>query len=645
MSETSKFPFRADSVLGLLMVVVISSAIAFVLCFRLEIFLKDGFVTKLGPWNNPQDIVIITIDEDTLANLPYRSPVDRGFLADVIGKIDSANPVAIGIDLLIDQPSETDKDALFIKALELAKTPIVMGYATGEDGLNTKQLAYENASLQNMQKALVTLVRDDFDGTVRNVFTGRLIDGVWYPSFAAALAEHAGRKEPHPGGSITYLNDGHGNPFEFTSYPAHTVEFIPSEWFTDKLVLLGTGVPMTDLHATPFATIDGAKVGRLFGVFIHAHQLAQMISGDQILSTGIVSTILIVLALTLVAALIVVSSFSLILRMVLIVLIIAIFCFAAYALFVNFQLQIPIATPLAAAAFSSILLALGQWYQDKEQTLFIESAFSKYVSPEIVKRIVADKKTLVLGGEFRTVTYVFTDLQGFTSLSERMEPGEIALLLNDYLDKMCNLFVDANATIDKIVGDAVIGFFGAPEKQNDQGERAIKLALAIDRFSQNYTKAHREKGVDFGITRIGVHKGKAVIGNFGGSRFMDYTGIGDTVNTAARLEAANKYLGTRICISRSVLDNFTNSGFRQIGSLILKGKRDAVECVEPLHHVPEANPMIAAYQQAFKQMELGNEDALVSFENLVTKYPHDPLIKLHYRRLQQGQKGATIALN
>ncbi len=170
-----------------MLVVVLSCTIAFLICLRLETLTGDYFVANWSQRDAPQDIVIVTINEDTLATLAYRSPIDRAFLADVVKKIDSANPSAIGIDLLIDQPSEPQKDSVFIQTLKTTKAPVIIGYATGSDGLNKKQLAYQDRVLQNLQKGLVTLSRDDFDGTVRQVFIGRPVRGTWHPGLAAAL--------------------------------------------------------------------------------------------------------------------------------------------------------------------------------------------------------------------------------------------------------------------------------------------------------------------------------------------------------------------------------------------------------------------------------------------------------------------------
>ena len=125
-------------------------------------------------------------------------------------------------------------------------------------------------------------------------------------------------------------------------------------------------------------------------------------------------------------------------------------------------------------------------------------------------------------------------------------------LLNDYLTGMTDLVFAHDGTVAKIVGDALHVLFGAPGEQPDHAARAVKCALALDEYAQAFRERWRSKGMALGVTRLGVHAGPAIVGNFGGGRFFDYTAYGDTVNVAARLEAANKQLGTRICLSATL---------------------------------------------------------------------------------------------
>jgi adenylate cyclase len=154
----------------------------------------------------------------------------------------------------------------------------------------------------------------------------------------------------------------------------------------------------------------------------------------------------------------------------------------------------------------------------------------------------------------------------------------------------------------------------------------------------------KSKGVNFGVTRIGVHAGPALVGNFGGSRFFDYTAYGDTINTAARLEAANKFLGTRICVSAAVADGATEFCGRPIGDLLLRGRSEPLRAFEPLSSAAHKDIGTAQYADAFAKLEAGDASAMPAFAALVGSCASDPLAGFHLRRLLNGAKSARIQL-
>jgi adenylate cyclase len=150
--------------------------------------------------------------------------------------------------------------------------------------------------------------------------------------------------------------------------------------------------------------------------------------------------------------------------------------------------------------------------------------------------------------------------------------------------------------------------------------------------------------VNFGITRIGVHAGPAMVGNFGGSRFFDYTAHGDTINIAARLEAANKFLGTRVCVSATIADRAENFQGRPVGDLILRGRSEALRAYEPLRPATFKSPATAQYVEAFAWLEAGDTAAIPAFAALVGMHADDPLAGFHLKRLLNGAKGARMEL-
>src|ERR1700722_6296179 len=180
------------------------------------------------------------------------------------------------------------------------------------------------------------------------------------------------------------------------------------------------------------------------------------------------------------------------------------------------------------------------------------ASLSRYFSPNLAAQLAGDADAIDLGGQRREIATLFTDIASFTALVETLEPEALGPLLNDYLTGMTDLVFSPDGTVAKIVGDALHVLFGAPGEQADHAARAVNCALALDAFAQSFRECSQQKGIALGVTRIGAHAGPAIVGNFGGGRFFDYTAYGDTINVAARLEAANKQLGTHICVSASL---------------------------------------------------------------------------------------------
>jgi adenylate cyclase len=173
------------------------------------------------------------------------------------------------------------------------------------------------------------------------------------------------------------------------------------------------------------------------------------------------------------------------------------------------------------------------------------TSLSRYFSPNLAQRLARDVDAVDLCGQRRQIATLFTDIAGFTALVETLEPGVLGPLLNEYLSGMTDIVFAHDGTVAKIVGDALHVLFGAPGEQPDHADRAVACALALDDYAQSFRERCHKKGIALGITRIGVHAGPAMVGNFGGIRFFDYTAYGDTTNVGARLETANKQLGTR----------------------------------------------------------------------------------------------------
>ncbi|MDB5589564.1 adenylate/guanylate cyclase domain-containing protein [Enterovirga sp.] len=272
------------------------------------------------------------------------------------------------------------------------------------------------------------------------------------------------------------------------------------------------------------------------------------------------------------------------------------------------------------------------------------ASLSRYFSPNLAERLAADGSILALAGQRREVASLFTDIAGFTTLVERLDPALLAEILNEYLAEMTNVVFAHDGTVAKIVGDAIHVLFGAPGDQPDHADRAVACALDLDACSEAFRMRWAERGVAVGATRIGVNAGPAIVGNFGGGRFFDYTAYGDTINTAARLEAANKQLGTRVCVSATVAERAQGFRGRPVGDVVLRGKTEALRAFEPLTEAASDDAATARYREAFSKLEAADAGAMAAFAAVVGQKPDDRLASFHLKRLLNGGVGTRIEL-
>jgi adenylate cyclase len=279
--------------------------------------------------------------------------------------------------------------------------------------------------------------------------------------------------------------------------------------------------------------------------------------------------------------------------------------------------------------------------QDAERA---RAQLARYFSPNLADRLTDATEDIDLGAQRRDVTSMFTDITSFTTLAESLEPSVIAPLLNEYLTGMTEIVFDHGGTLVKIIGDGLNVLFGAPTDQPDHAARAIACAMTLDAYAEAFRARWRALGVAVGATRIGINAGSALVGSFGGGRFFDYTAYGDTINVAARLEAANKQLGTRICVSGSVVERIPDFRGRPVGSVLLRGRSEGLPAHEPLTVERHADALTAAYLDAFVKAEACDPTALSAFAALLGRDSRDGLVSFHLKRLLGGATGVSVAL-
>jgi adenylate cyclase len=586
-----------------------------------------------------RDIIIVSITEETLATLKIRSPIDREFLKDILNYLSKAGVKAVGLDILFDQPTERDHDKQLQFQLGQFPAPLVAAYAEVEDGLTKEQATFLNGFLTPAFRGLVRLARNDSDSVVRDVYTKS--GGSAHMGFAALIAKKLGAHVPDGLVPISFISKTITGDPAFASYPAHTVKILPKEWFAGKIVLIGVDLPHSDRVRTPLAAAVGTPKITIPGVMVHAHALAQFLENRNVSKAGWLFGLSLVFVCTIFGLLIGRLSVSTPLQVsILFATIVGIWGGGISSYFYGAPL-IPLVAPTLGFAGSAWLGNVLTGSRHRKEKKFIRQAFSHFVSPAIVQKLVSDPTKLNVGGEKMIMTLVFTDIKGFTTLSERLDVRTLVPLLNEYLDGMSRIILDHEGTIDKFVGDAVMAFFGAPTPQEDHAERAVNCALRMAEFSKNFAEEQEAAGIPFGMTRIGVHTGPAIVGNVGGTARFDYTAIGDTVNTAARLEGANGHLGTWICVSGPTVGLCKNQIFRPIGNLVLKGKTEPLAVFEPLFDDKSGFP---EYIKAYECLSSGDKSARELFRDILEITPNDELSRFHFDRLSRGETGTLVIL-
>jgi class 3 adenylate cyclase len=423
----------------------------------------------------------------------------------------------------------------------------------------------------------------------------------------------------------------------FPIYPAEAASLLPPAWLAGRIALVGVVLPGIDRHPTPVTRLSAEP--EMPGVLVHAHALAQLLDDrDARLPPRLVEPMVTLAAAGIGLGL---AMLGLPWPALLLAGAAAILGWGA-VLVAGFRFGLPL-LPFVAPALALLLTALlgasrlGR--TERAERRRVRTAFERYLAPSVVARMLRGPGALRLGSERQHVSVLFTDLAGFSALTEKLGPERLAEALNPYLDGVLGI-VEAHAgTVDKIVGDAVHAFFGAPEPQPDHAARAIACALAIDVFAQAHAARARAAGVPLGTTRIGVATGPAVVGNFGGSQRFDYTVYGDVINTAARLESANRQFGTRLCATAQVVAEAGVTGWRPVGTVGLAGKGLSVEILTP----PEGDA--AAYALAFERLAAGDTDAArTALLDLLAQQPEDGLGRFHLARIDRGESGIVLRL-
>ena len=520
----------------------------------------------------PEEIVVVYLDEESREHFQQKPGAawDRKLLAQLLHRLRADGSRTVLFDFVFDVPSANPADDLVLAAALRAH-----GRAVLSDRKLLPVFA-TNAAALGPEKVFA-----DSDHVVRRLFTTHTYEGgeqVTAFTWRAAELENAPVTRRRDGGWERWVNY-YGPPDTITALRFRdALTGVPDGYFTNKVVLVGapSEIGFADAGKDTFGNPTGR--GREFsGVEIHATILANLLRGEWLRTSLPQQALLLVLFGAGFGALL--ARFrprgASLLAVGGALLVAGAGCASAWRLHFWFPWLTVIVVQIPVAWGWAVLF---QWVQAQLQNQFLEQSMSMYLSPKLVKKFARDKDRSLLqpGAQKQTLTFLFSDIAGFTSVSEGMDSDELALMMNEYFERAVgNCVHPTDGTVVKYIGDAIFAFWNAPEPQPDHARRASDAALRFRAMSNTEVRGKKL------LTRIGLHTGVANVGNFGSSTRVDYTAIGEDVNLAARMEGLNKYLGTTVLLTGAVRAEM-GEGFvtRYLGRFQLKGFEHAAEVYE-----------------------------------------------------------------
>jgi len=535
---------------------------------NINLKVSDGLYGGKKALNN---IAIVAIDDYSLQEIG-RWPWDRSIIAKAIGGLSEAK--VIGIDVAFFEEGSDEEDEALENALRGANTVIPLEYLTfknvaGKTRGDRVLLPIEN--LEGIKMGYINVVTDN-DGITRAINNDLSAE---YESFASVIYKESWGKDAIKKQRL--LINYAGSPEKFRTYSIFGLINGSTERadFKNKIVLIGATAP--DLHDSVFVPTSNGKA--MAGVEVHANALQMMINEDYLNVQGNLSIFAIMLAGSLAVSL-VFWRYKTMAAMIFMVILIGAYIFIAIKVFDYGIIMNLIYVPLTLfLTFTG--QAVSFYASERKSKAQIKEAFSKYVSKNVVEEILKDTSKLKLGGDKEEITVFFSDIRGFTTISENMKPEELVHFMNEYLSAMTRIILKHNGVVDKYIGDAIMAFWGAPIKIKNHAEVACKTSLDMLEELKKLNERWQKEGYPEIKIGIGLNTGEAIIGNMGSYERFDYTAMGDTINLGSRLESQTKEFGAGIIISeatkKAVGDKFKT---KSLGKVKIKGKNKEVNIYE-----------------------------------------------------------------
>lgn len=519
------------------------------------------------------DAVVVAVDDVTFDELGVQWPFPRGAHAQLIDTLKADGAEVIAMDIQFTEPSgDPEQDELLIKSTTDAGN-VVLATAETDDG-TTRVFGGDDVVEQANATVGNSLFPKDSGGVVRRVERER--GGI--PTFSVAATERLTGKPVDPsqfdadGAWIDYA--GKPKTIETISYSTVISEEFEPGTFKDKIVVVGATSPtLQDLHRTPTS-----GDGEMAGPEIQANAILTALAGYPLDATGPIAGVLLILLLGLITPFASIwlnprGAFAVSVATALTFTLVAYFAFTLGWIILFVYPLIALALSMIAALGVNFLVAA---YERQH----VRDVFSRFVADSVVDQVLAQSGGEVkLGGRRTEATVMFSDLRGFTSFAEKLPPEEVIDILNRYLTEMTDAILDNEGTLVAFMGDGIMAVFGAPVDSRTHADAALSAAREMLRRMDDFNAWMNENGHGDGFKMgIGLNTGPVMSGNVGSERRLEYTTIGDTTNTAARLEGATKGTPYQLFIAESTRTELTDEpgDFEFVEEMPIRGREQGV---------------------------------------------------------------------
>lgn len=550
--------------------------------------------------NEPhEDLLIVEIDDFSQEKIG-RFPWDRAEYAKLIDALntDETKPAILAFDIAFFENAEGDSELeRSLKDAQESGLSVVLASQLKESAGATKKIVPIEIFKQLTHEGYINLFSEE-EGIIRNAPIRYLGEDGYYNSFANVISqEYASEKDLQI--DIDKLSDnllinytGPAGQIRRVSFYDAVQGELPVEIFRDKIVLVGATAPtLHDDRPVPGST------DFMPGVEIHANTIDTIISERSFTRFPLILSVLLIILFTLLIGY-ATQKLDVIVSSIITLAGVTLYTLVTIVLFSQ-NILLPLFYPLLAIVLAWLINFTVKYIQKTLEERKVKNVFSNYVSKEVLNEILKNIDNLQLGGKKREMSVLFSDIRGFTEVSERIPAQKLLPVLNDFLTIQSREIMNNQGIIDKFIGDAVMALFGAPLTDKEHAYHACLAAIAMTNNTEHFRPFTNLAEIPHFDTGIGINSGEMVVGNIGATTRFNYTAIGDNVNLASRLESLNKLYGSQILISDKTVSTlkelskftdlsrstYTSESINciQIDRVRVKGKTEAVDLYNVFH--------------------------------------------------------------